>query len=80
MLTTRATVESSGNAALLVGDVASAEVAVIGDCDDDIVIVELWDDTALLSAVELVGTGTVPMLRATRYLSVRSNCNWSMSV
>ena len=75
-----ATIESSGNAALRLGDAAGVEVAVVGDCVDDAVLVELWDDAALLSSVELTGSGSVPMLRDTRYVSVRSSCTWSISV
>ncbi len=79
ILMTGATIESSGNVALFVGDAAAVELAVVGDCGDDTLLVELWDDTTLLSAVELEGSGEVPMLRATRYLSVRSSCTWSIS-
>lgn len=74
-----ATIESSGNGALFVGDAAGIELAVTGDCADDTLVVELWDDSSLLSAVELSGSGSVPMLRATRYLSVRSSCGWTIS-
>ncbi|MEM8904638.1 MAG: hypothetical protein AAGF02_13125 [Actinomycetota bacterium] len=79
VLTPGAIVESSGNAALRPGDAAGLEVRVVGDCAEPSVLVELWDDTSLLSAVELDGGGSVPMLRATRYVSVRSGCTWSMA-
>lgn len=77
LLRTGATIESSGNAALLLGDAPGVEIAIVGDCAEGTVLVELWGDDALLSSVELVDRGSVPMLRDTRYVSVRSSCSWS---